>query len=41
MVKRRKKCITKKVTGKGLNERPQEARKIGCLGLGKDISKSI
>ncbi len=41
MVKRRKKGITKKGTGKGFNERPQEAGKIDCLGLGKDISKSI
>jgi len=43
MVKRRKKGITKKNTGKGFNERfnerPQDAREIGCLG--KDISKSI
>ncbi len=30
MVKRRKKGITKKGTGKGFNERPQEARKIGA-----------
>ena len=30
MAKRRKKGITKKGTGKGFNERPQEARKIGA-----------
>jgi len=30
MVKRRKKGITKKGTGKGFNERPQEAGKIGA-----------
>ncbi len=29
MVKRRKKGITKKDTGKGFNERSQEARKMG------------
>jgi hypothetical protein len=41
MVKKRKKGITKKGTGKWFNERPQEAGKTGCLGLSKDISKSI
>jgi len=30
MVKKRKKDITEKGTGKGFNERPQEARKIGA-----------
>jgi len=30
MVKRRKKGITKKATGKGFNEAPQEAREIGA-----------
>lgn len=30
MVKRQKKGITKKDTGKGFNERSQEARKIGA-----------
>jgi len=33
MVKRRKKGVTKKGTGKGFNERPQKARKIVTCGV--------